>query len=184
MPSTISDRIIKHCTDTSCVSKILQEDPSKSPEQAIKELFGSEHGYVQEEEAKLSTLKDSKPTASSHSNKLDAAHSVPLPPQPTDEDLERVLKCGSFGDTKPSKLFLQMLHDALLPLDEDPLAGVVSPSLLASTGVLPMTVIGPVWDICRHMVRRHHHVQTNDIGPSHCSSGKRGVFRNKLLASL
>jgi hypothetical protein len=148
MPPTISKRILKYCTETKSVSELLAEDPNKSPEQAIKELFGAEHNYVADAEGHHAAESKTKAASSQSSLSSDV-----LAPTPTDEDLELVLKCGKFGDTKPSKLFLQMLHDALLTLDHDPLAGVISPSLLASTGVLPMTVIGPVWDICRHMVR-------------------------------
>src|ERR1700761_4563588 len=143
MPSTISDRIIKYCTETSSVSKLLEDDPSKTPEQAMKELFGGEHNIIHEEEARHSAGSKTKSKTSS-SKSSTSEGSVPLAPESTDEDLERVLKCGSFGEAKPSKLFLQMLHDALLTLDHDPAVGVVSPSLMASTGVLPMTVIGPV----------------------------------------
>jgi hypothetical protein len=149
MPSTISDRIIKYCTETKSVSDLLEADPSRTPEHAMKELFGTEHNYIGEAEATHSSKAKTKATGSKSSTSSEVSLNVPIP---TDEDLERVLKCGKFGDVKPSKLFLQMLHDALLTLDHDPLAGVISPSLMASTGVLPMTVIGPVWDICRHMV--------------------------------
>jgi hypothetical protein len=47
---------------------------------------------------------------------------------------------------------LRMFHDGLLALEHDPLAGVVSPSLMGSTGTMPLTVIGVVWDMARHMV--------------------------------
>ncbi|KAF2089467.1 phospholipase D/nuclease [Saccharata proteae CBS 121410] len=66
-------------------------------------------------------------------------------------DLERARQCGNFGDTRPSELFLRVWHDALCALEHDPLEGVVSPPLMGSTGVIPLTVIGPLPDICRHM---------------------------------
>ncbi|KAI4121966.1 MAG: hypothetical protein LQ338_006063 [Usnochroma carphineum] len=45
-------------------------------------------------------------------------------------DLERAYNCGQWGN---------------------PLAGVTSPPLVGSSGVVPLTIIGPLPDICRHM---------------------------------
>jgi hypothetical protein len=39
----------------------------------------------------------------------------------------------------------------LLTVDGDPMIGMTSPSLLGSTRVIPLTIIGPLPDICRHM---------------------------------
>ncbi|KAL2691010.1 hypothetical protein IWX47DRAFT_933289, partial [Phyllosticta citricarpa] len=67
------------------------------------------------------------------------------------EDLELLLQFANFGPTRPSDLFLNIWHDALRALDHDPLAGLVSPPLMGSSGVIPLTFIGPTPDICRHM---------------------------------
>ena len=48
-------------------------------------------------------------------------------------------------------LTLQIFHDALRPLNGDPLIGMVSPPLMGSSGVNPLTIIAPLSDICRHM---------------------------------
>jgi len=69
----------------------------------------------------------------------------------SEQDLQRALECGRFGDTKPSELFLRTYHDILLSIQHDPLARVTSPSLIGSTGVVPMTVIGPLIDNARRM---------------------------------
>lgn len=68
------------------------------------------------------------------------------------EELERAYQCGNFGPTRPSDTFLRIFHDSLIPLNHDPLMGVCSPSLIGSSGVIPLTIIGPLPDICRHMV--------------------------------
>ncbi|EPS38903.1 hypothetical protein H072_7331 [Dactylellina haptotyla CBS 200.50] len=59
----------------------------------------------------------------------------------TEADLEVARKCGRFEGTEPSKLFLKIFYHVLRTLEKDPRAGVVSPSLLGSTGVLPLTIM-------------------------------------------
>jgi hypothetical protein len=46
---------------------------------------------------------------------------------------------------------MQIFHDALSMLNENSLAGLVSPSLMGSPGTVPLTIIGPLPDITRHM---------------------------------
>ena|ERR1700753_871455 len=130
MSSTLSDKILKWTTETPSVTQLLEKDPTKSPAAVAKELFGHEA------------------ISNGHSNSLSASASASL----SEAELERTRKCGKWGNSQPSELFLSMLHAALLTLENDPLAGVVSPSVMASNGVVPLTVIGVVWDICRHMV--------------------------------
>lgn len=50
----------------------------------------------------------------------------------------------------PSKLYLMMLADACLPLPRNPMSGVVSPSLLATTGIVPFSVFSTGPDIIQH----------------------------------
>lgn len=63
----------------------------------------------------------------------------------------RARQCGNWGNSEPSELFLQCFHDALCSLEYDARAGMVSPSLMGSHGVIPLTIIAPLPDICRHM---------------------------------
>ena len=49
--------------------------------------------------------------------------------------------------TQAHKIF----YDSLRPLEQDPLCGMVSPPLMGSCGVNPLTIIGPLPDVCRHM---------------------------------
>ncbi|KAF2638859.1 phospholipase D/nuclease [Massarina eburnea CBS 473.64] len=80
----------------------------------------------------------------------------------TKADLERARQCGNWGGSEPSELFLHCFHDALCALEHDPMAGVISPSLMGSNGYLPLTIISTIPDICRHMsnliVRAEHEV--------------------------
>jgi hypothetical protein len=141
MPVTLSDKILKWTTETPSVTQLLEKDPSKTPAAAAKELFG--HEKISNGNSNHSSASGSK--SSSPSPIWEAA-------TPNEAELERTRKCGNWGNSQPSELFLSMLHAALLTLEHDPLAGVVSPSVMASNGVIPLTVIGVVWDICRHMV--------------------------------
>jgi hypothetical protein len=127
MPNTRSDRVFNWCTSDSSVSAELAKNPNLSPQEASKSLFGSEGISISE--------------------KKPPVERVPA----TAEDLERAYQCGKFGPTRPSELFLRIFHDALVTLESDPLMGVVSPSLMGSCGAIPLTVIGPLADICRHM---------------------------------
>jgi hypothetical protein len=65
-------------------------------------------------------------------------------------DLQTVLECGKWGDQHPSDLFLKCYRDALLSLEHNPLAGLASPSLMGSHGVVPLTIISTLPDINRH----------------------------------
>ncbi|OCK73767.1 hypothetical protein K432DRAFT_410420 [Lepidopterella palustris CBS 459.81] len=127
MTTTISDKVYNLCRNTSSVSAEYARDPTQAPGKIVSRLFGSEG---------ISVL-ESKPAR------------VRAPA--TDEDLERAYQCGKFGNTRPSELFLRAYHDALLTLEHDPMMGCVSPALMGSCGVLPLTVIGSIVDICRHM---------------------------------
>jgi len=65
------------------------------------------------------------------------------------DELDIVMRCGSFPH-RPSNLFLQIYRDALHTLNADPLAGLVSPSLLGSSGVIPLSIVSVIPDIMRH----------------------------------
>lgn len=67
------------------------------------------------------------------------------------EDLDRAAQCGRFGAKRPSDLFLNIYHDALQTLAVDPLIGVVSPPLMGSRGVVPLSIFSPTHpDIMQH----------------------------------
>jgi hypothetical protein len=140
MHSTLSEKVLKWATSTPSVTSVLEKDPSKSPGAAAKELFGHDISLGDSKSSSSNASNASSPNAA-----LQHAHA-------TDDEIEKARQCGNWGESQPSELFLRMFHAALLTLDHDPLAGMVSPSLIGSHGVIPLTVIGVVADICRHMV--------------------------------
>jgi hypothetical protein len=138
MATRITDNVFEYCTSYTSVTeeyaKLLKSDPhSASPGKAASKLFGHHEMSIS---------------------------GPPLPKERsavTPEELERAYRCGKWGEqdkgtTRPSELFLRMYHDALCTLDKDPLIGCVSPSVMGSCGTLPLTIIAPLPDICRHMV--------------------------------
>jgi hypothetical protein len=140
MATTISDKVVALCTKTGSVSQALQADPAKSPSEAARELFGNHKSALPDDQSSQS------PKSSGESDVFPRQAAA-------DDSVLRAKQCGNFGTCEPSDLFLRMFHDGLLALENDPLAGVVSPSLMGSTGTVPLTVIGVVWDMARHMVR-------------------------------
>lgn len=128
MASTIPDSVYNFCRDPRSVSSLLATDPDLTPGEAAKKLYHPDNF----------TVSEGKPPT----ERIPASH----------EELRRAYECGKWGPTRPSELFLRIFHDSLGPLRHDPLMGVCSPSLLGSCGVLPLTVVAPLPDICRHMV--------------------------------
>ncbi|KAJ3008830.1 hypothetical protein HKX48_008321 [Thoreauomyces humboldtii] len=120
----VSESVFQLCTSNVSVTSEWAKDTSKPINQVVKELYGK---YP-------ITTKEN----------LDY-------PIATPEDLERARQCGKWDGTEPSELFLRMFHDVLRTLDQDPLVGVVSPSLIGSSGVMPLTIISAIHDVIRHM---------------------------------
>lgn len=119
-------RIEKLCRDAASVSSKYAEEPDKSPGEIAEHLYGSSHlGTVTARASNAGTTRSL-------------------------EDLEWARRCGNFGDTKPSELFLRAFYDLLQCLDQDGMANCVSPSLCGSTGFVPMTIIAPLNDQLRH----------------------------------
>ena len=56
------------------------------------------------------------------------------------EHLDTLAQCGSFTD-RPSDLFLKILGNVLQTLEKHPLDGMCSPSLIATTGVMPLSIV-------------------------------------------
>ncbi|KDN38877.1 hypothetical protein K437DRAFT_296253 [Tilletiaria anomala UBC 951] len=54
------------------------------------------------------------------------------------------------GEPAPSRLYLMMLADSLLPLPRNQMSGVVSPALLATTGIVPLSIFSTGPDIIGH----------------------------------
>ncbi|CAF3434552.1 unnamed protein product [Fusarium graminearum] len=128
----VSPYVYDLCQATETVTSELAKDPSQSPGDIVKKLYG-QHEHALHHNA--STQKTTPP---------------PSPPNEAIETIQKALDCGHWGSTIPSQLFLQAFADALQCLDEDPLAGVVSPPLMGSHGTMPLTVIAPLADVMRH----------------------------------
>lgn len=82
----ISEKVYKLCNATETVSSLLATDPTISPGDAWKKLYG---GHTAGEKASANTARDHRD-----------AH--------TPEDLKRALDCGKWGPTEPSELFLRV----------------------------------------------------------------------------
>jgi hypothetical protein len=132
LSTMVSQHVVDLCQATETVSSVLAKDPSQSPGDIIKKLYGHhEHGL--------------------HHNTSHQNHTPPpSPPNETINTVDKALQCGHWGSAVPSQLFLQAFADALQCLDKDPIAGVVSPPLMGSHGTMPLTVIAPLTDVMRH----------------------------------
>ncbi|KAK5654513.1 hypothetical protein OQA88_7142 [Cercophora sp. LCS_1] len=128
----ISDRVVEACTSPDSVSSLLAQDPSLTPGEAWKRLYG--------DWKRRKSLKR-KATDDDDASEEDA----------TPDDLAKAFGCGKWGPSRPSDLFLKIYHDALCALEDDPINGVVSPSLMGSCGTMPVTIISTIIDIVRHM---------------------------------
>ncbi|EAA27811.2 phospholipase D/nuclease [Neurospora crassa] len=159
-PDHISDRILDLCTSSETVSSLLAREPSLSPSAAWDKLYGRHAlkkrslGVDEEEKEEEGSFSGSEEEGSNGQGSTAYYKSPPTPPHSprlAQEHLDRAAKCGKWGGKKPSELFLQIYHDALCTLDDDPLRGMVSPPLLGTCGTVPLTIISVIPDIARHM---------------------------------
>jgi hypothetical protein len=67
----------------------------------------------------------------------------------TEDELNFAAEFGRFPQ-RPSDLFLKLFHNVLFTLQRDPLCGRVSPSLIGTSGVIPLTIISTIPDIMQH----------------------------------
>ncbi|WWC60775.1 uncharacterized protein I303_103351 [Kwoniella dejecticola CBS 10117] len=80
----------------------------------------------------------------------------------TPEQMAEIRKYGQWGKAEPTELFLNIFAQSLLPLNTDPLKNLVSPSLIGSCGVIPLSIISVIPDIIQHhadiIVRAQHEI--------------------------
>ncbi|KAJ5773904.1 hypothetical protein N7457_008800 [Penicillium paradoxum] len=112
------------------VTSELACDPSQCPQKVF-------HKLVEGQTRKKDSVEDL------HDDKLSKWDTL--------DELQKARACGQFGSTETSDLFLKVYHDALCSLEKNPKSGVVSPKLLGSTGVVPLTIVAPLPDLCRHL---------------------------------
>ncbi|KAI0392130.1 hypothetical protein F5Y17DRAFT_460189 [Xylariaceae sp. FL0594] len=128
----ISDFLYDMCRSGESVSSLMAEDPDLTPGEAwLKLMKGRQSSDVNHKHGAVQRVR------------RDSGFS--------DQSLERARACGKWGAAEPSDLFLRIYNDAICTLNEDPGRGVVSPSLLGSTGTIPLTIISVLPDIVRHM---------------------------------
>lgn len=90
----------------------------------------------------------SSKSSSSFSSSLNSHDSSFNEAEAEEEKLDILAQCGSFTDS-PSDLFLKILGDVLQTLEKHPLDGMCSPSLIATTGVMPLSIVSvSVASIC------------------------------------
>ncbi|KAF9294033.1 hypothetical protein BGZ88_004565, partial [Linnemannia elongata] len=121
----VSENVLQLCQATVTVSSVLAKDPTAAPGEIVNNLYGHYKKVFNHNPEK------NRPAASAQAQ-------------------EQALKCGRWGPTQPSPLFLQAYADALSCLEADPMSGLVSPPLMGSHGTVPLTVIAPLADIMRH----------------------------------
>jgi hypothetical protein len=113
-----------------------EEHPGKSPRVGIDKVLHKLHHHHHEAPAV-------------------AERPPPPPPKPgsrlSPTQADEVAMCGDWRGGSPSPLFLNIYAQALLTLADDPLRGAVSPPLLGSTGVVPLSIISVVPDITHHL---------------------------------
>ncbi|KAI0144306.1 IQ calmodulin-binding motif protein [Xylariaceae sp. FL1272] len=130
MTSTIiTDRVLQWCQSEDSVTSLLASDPSLSPSDAWVKLY-NDHVQCSGRRVDEHTRKDSKISI-------------------TDDPLSRARECGKWCGNEPSELFLQIYHDALCTLDDNPGRAMVT--LMGRSGTVPLTVLSVVPDIVRHM---------------------------------
>ncbi|KAJ5118207.1 hypothetical protein N7448_009921 [Penicillium atrosanguineum] len=129
------------CKQSQTVTSELARQPSQCPATVFKKLY--------EKQYHVSKSKDGL-TGLSAEEFLEK------------NELQRAHACGNWGSSEPSELFLQVYHDALCSLEKNPMAGVVSPPVMGGTGVVPLTIVAPLPDLCRHLanciVRAEHEI--------------------------
>ncbi|KAJ5994832.1 hypothetical protein N7481_001809 [Penicillium waksmanii] len=127
--STESNQFRINMESEATVTSELAKDPKQRASSVFKSLYHDHHNI-------LNHMKQDS------SNSTQENESIIL---------EKARACGKWGTAEPSELFLQVYHDALSAVENKPETGVVSPPLFGSTGVVPLTIVSPLPDLCRHL---------------------------------
>ncbi|KAJ5587823.1 uncharacterized protein N7459_003588 [Penicillium hispanicum] len=126
----LSWKLYQQCKEPRTVTSELARDPSQTPGEVFDTLYDHHHH---------------------HFHRTNDGHEDEVAEFEKKDALQRVHACGNWGAAEPSKLFLQVYHDALCSLEKKPISGMVSPPVMGSTGVVPLTIIAPLPDLCRHL---------------------------------
>ncbi|EJU00489.1 hypothetical protein DACRYDRAFT_116999 [Dacryopinax primogenitus] len=128
----VNQRVVDLCHKEETVTSYLHKHPNKAPHKIPRKLFPKPNLFK-----RLFFRYEVKRELHHGQGEL------------TEEMLDRVATCGKF-QKRPSDLFLKMYADVLLCLERDPMSGLVSPPLLGSTGVIPLSIISVIPDIMQH----------------------------------
>ncbi|KAJ5698006.1 hypothetical protein N7462_000011 [Penicillium macrosclerotiorum] len=135
----VSWKVYRLCKQIETVTSDLAQDPSQDPSKVFNRLYENHHDHIHATEGEAGS------EAFSEFEKTD--------------DLARARSCGNWGSAEPT---WQIYHDVLGSLENNPFAGVVSPPLIGRTGVVPLTIVAPLPDLCRHLanciVRAEHEI--------------------------
>ncbi|MCJ1309901.1 hypothetical protein MMC25_003562 [Agyrium rufum] len=153
----VSHKVLNLCQGKTTVSSELARDPTLAPGKVAKQLYGEEIGG--HEVHKKFELSDASA-----------------------EDQENFrVENGTIHDPVifSSK---SIYHDMLCTLEGDPMVGITSPPLMGSSGVVPLGIIAPLPDICRHISNCIVHVEEEVFLATDCwkSSEAASLFTNSL----
>ncbi|KAF3931599.1 hypothetical protein ABW19_dt0210126 [Dactylella cylindrospora] len=143
----IPDAVRDLCTSKVSVTSLINENSNWTPAEAYDKLIPQK----------------TPPAISAFLQKHSAKSNDEVYGDVLDEDLEDARRCGNFEGTEPSKLFLKIFYHVLRTLGRDHRAGVVSPSLMGTTGVVPLTIMSIIPDIMRHYANLIVHAQKSII---------------------
>ncbi|KDQ54467.1 hypothetical protein JAAARDRAFT_38135 [Jaapia argillacea MUCL 33604] len=124
----------KYCRDGPTVTQALAENTKLSPAKAARKLYPKP--FILKRLLLRFQIKHDLYKGRPH-NDLEK------------EDLDEAERSGRFP-YRPSDLFLKIYSDSLLCLTRDPLGGLVSPPLMGSSAVMPLSIISVIPDIMRH----------------------------------
>jgi len=96
MPDSFSDTVFQLCTSGESVSALLAKDPGLAPGDAWQKLYKAHSG---------------RPKGSHAADDIGKG-------ELSKEQLERAVKCGKWGPTQPSELFLRVT-EAPWPLSDE-----------------------------------------------------------------
>ena len=117
------------------ITEALARKPTSGVKAIAEELY-PKPGKLSEGVARLKISKD-------HASMADSS-------KPGQEELDLAAdQCGAFP-SRPSDLFLSMYLAATRSLERNPLNGMVSPPLMGSSGVVPLSIISVIPDIMKH----------------------------------
>jgi phosphatidylserine/phosphatidylglycerophosphate/cardiolipin synthase-like enzyme len=140
---TVSDKVYSLTHSQKTLTAAFAASPASSPGHLAKTLYAEHHKKPISSGGYLETFMGALQLGNANETRR-----IP-PSEPTQADLDRAAECGNFG-SRPSDIFLKIYCDVLATLDTNPWAGVVSPPLLGSRGVVNLSIISVIPDIIQH----------------------------------